>query len=1079
MVRQAVAQHHLHPGHPLLQSIDPRPQSLRHHVQVRLRLLEEHHSVPPRIGDPLVDTIEPLVDTVEALVDTIEALVDRPESLREELDELGVLIGGHGPILPLRPGPVQWRDRPIDVPDALFDWRLGRPPQVARFGLAGGVRGFTPSQSHPRAKVWVDSSHSIRGKDAMSNDWRWPESLVGVWKALTMAERRAAMTRAIEGDLGELPAWAGYRVAQRFGFRRQFVDRMSPDTLAKYAHRLIPRDPAILEVLLLEFFAEEKKDLCAAHLDALGVEHESGRPRPDSETAPPVPTEDVVAAAARGLPGAFPPRDVYLWLSVLRLQAPHLVQGIDRWGAELLDPPSAVEETDPVPVSDEPFSPPDPADALKEESEFARNNAPELDVSDDHFTTLDEVLIRAVVDATQGVEGALAREKVGDLMDEVRSLNGTRHRTYFHLGFHDALLADDLPRDLPAENLSRATWYWAGVVSGLARANRHREIAEFFDHQPPVRALLDHTTAQARLAGSLVLQALGEVGRTADAAARMSAASIAAIPGAPLTLLQEARHLLSRERATEAKGILDKLGAFVDLAEVRGADPHDRFLLEIQRRRAHGFRQLGQRGQAESLLRKILAVEHDEGIQAMIHADLGLLEADLRALSSVVLPDEREEADRLREQLARGEAHFRRSVEIDARFSAHGHFCLGVLDLLREEWKSAADHLEQALAVFDSQPERYAYGDPLVDLGGRRPSLAQRTRLYLGLVTIQQLEQVGAAADRIQRAVEHGERVPDFLLDPMIHGLALLSPEDARKVMESLVAADPTLLARLPDPDVLGRSPVLREAVRARAGDAGRSPSARARDYHLLVPYAARAGETDTVAEAMDALEQLAMEERVEVEAFLAVLERPDVYESAFNREDAVWMKATLLLQNQRSDEAISFLRGEFHQTLHSGRFGCWESAEAIVDLMREAGAPADSLQGLESALQARAAQAVDHDAGTDASRLRPVRILVCGGDERQEAMKERIRARLSDDESRITVDFENVGWSGHWNEHLARIEGRLDRYDAVVLMRYIRTMFGSRLRKALQVPWVHCNNAGLATVERSIRLAAVWARNA
>jgi hypothetical protein len=44
--------------------------------------------------------------------------------------------------------------------------------------------------------------------------------------------------------------------------------------------------------------------------------------------------------------------------------------------------------------------------------------------------------------------------------------------------------------------------------------------------------------------------------------------------------------------------------------------------------------------------------------------------------------------------------------------------------------------------------------------------------------------------------------------------------------------------------------------------------------------------------------------------------------------------------------------------------------------------------------------------------------------------------------------------------------------------MRFIRTEFGKKLRKALDVPWTHCAGAGRATIRRSVIRAAQWGRD-
>ncbi|MEK9502744.1 hypothetical protein WI372_17240 [Gemmatimonadota bacterium DH-20] len=909
-----------------------------------------------------------------------------------------------------------------------------------------------------------------------------PESQTDVWRAFTLEERRAALLIAVADRAGDVREWAEEQVVRRHNFRRKFVRGMLPKALVKWSSGLTPEDPDILDELIRGFYLAERVDLLSAYLDFLGLTHERGN-LTDEEGAEDLSPEHAEQSAL-GLLESFPPRDVVLYIAALRAVSPVLVPGVETWGDRFLrhvrpllprtDVESQGERSDPEQL------PTDPAEFIKAGSEYGPTGSEGSESDEEHFTTLDEVLIRTIVNSAQGVTGALDSDKAGDLVEEVLALNGTRHRSYFHLGFYDALVSGDLSRTLPAENRSRASWYWAGVVTGMARSSRHAAIADLFDHTPQIRALSGETGAQARLAGRLVLDAMIEVGRAPEVAEQMTARSIAAIPGAPDALLAEARRLLSRERATEAKGVLDKLGLFVEHVLADGAPPADRFLLEIQRRRAHGFRQLGQTAEAETLLRAILELEEDRDITAMIHADLGLLEGGFRSLASVALPDDRDAAHQVRRSLEAGEESFHRSVEVDGRFSAHGHFCLGTLEILRESWDLATKHLERALAVFDSEPERYAYGDPLFELGGRRRSLGQRTRLYLGLATVHSLDHVRApqAADRVIRAVDDTERVPGFLLDGLIHGLSLLSQEDAKAVTEALVEADPDLLERLPEPDVLRESQVLRGLLLARASDRRRPHSSRAHDYRLVLPYLLSAGDRDKGEDVLDALETLAVD-RVGVEEFLELLEHPDSFEPAWSREDAAWTRVRLLLMSNRQDETATLLRAEFFQALRSGRYGSREMAQSIVEALQVCGANDASLSDLRAALDASQEEAIELEGVRERPKHQPIRILFCGGDERQQPAARKLEEELSQTRPDLRVEFELVGWSSNWHESLDRIQGRLHRYDAVVMMRFMRTMFGRRLRASLEVPWVPCVNAGYSTMRRSILTAAAWAADA
>ena len=105
-----------------------------------------------------------------------------------------------------------------------------------------------------------------------------------------------------------------------------------------------------------------------------------------------------------------------------------------------------------------------------------------------------------------------------------------------------------------------------------------------------------------------------------------------------------------------------------------------------------------------------------------------------------------------------------------------------------------------------------------------------------------------------------------------------------------------------------------------------------------------------------------------------------------------------------------------------------------------------------------------------------PVRVLFIGGDERQARCDERVRMLLCRWYPWVEVRFIHTGWSGNWGKQAVQIARLIPEYDAVVVMRFIRTKLGEYIRRAAgrsQKPWHACTGRGPEAIVNSI--AAAW----
>lgn len=325
------------------------------------------------------------------------------------------------------------------------------------------------------------------------------------------------------------------------------------------------------------------------------------------------------------------------------------------------------------------------------------------------LTPLDRLLVNAVVDAKQGVDGALNEADLYAAVDEFVLLNGMRHQSYYLAGFRDAIF-DRPTAGLPADSTDQRRWYWTGAIRAWARTEGWQRIVQALDDNDTVRSLGDGADGASRSAGLQVATALSKTDRTAELATFVSKA-LAQTPDVFRLLLDVGTEALRGDEAGIARTVFDIL---MDCSTDHGEVPKTfsdnvevaQMASTVRRRMAHCLRLLGEHQRAVELLQRLLEEGSDANTQAMVHADLGLLKGHFLLLDDVRIPSQREVRQDTVARLRAGESDFRRAAEVEnAAFAAHGHYCLGVLSLADDDagetrYENAHHHLDRARPHF-------------------------------------------------------------------------------------------------------------------------------------------------------------------------------------------------------------------------------------------------------------------------------------------------------------------------------------------------------------------------------------------
>ncbi|MXX91817.1 MAG: hypothetical protein F4Y68_21670 [Boseongicola sp. SB0665_bin_10] len=887
---------------------------------------------------------------------------------------------------------------------------------------------------------------------------------INLWKALTPDERMAAATSYLADD-ADARKRLNRIVARARNFRPATVQRWPEEKVVK-AIRHVPLndDLRVAEPLLTYYHLPGQSDMVIAFMNGLGVSHDQGRVESLSVIDA---KDDVVWSAAREIVEQFGLRAAAVYLLTLRLFGAPAGRAGRAWLQKLLEAPDAAAALE-VHASA----------ATEEEAveDDAEEDQPEQDdpTRQPSFTTLDRLLILAAVDTAQGIEGALSEDQLDDVVDELVKLNGRHHQSYFHAGLRDVLFDKSIGEDVPAANPSLLRWYWTGAVQGWARRERWDRIVREHATNPVIRELGNGSTEPSVAAVRHIAEALRREGQTTDIAQFVKVRALVGQPALFELLLDAATELLGKGDAPKALPLFELLMKTRRELERRGVPPTERILLDAHRRMAHCLRHLHQHRRARRLLGDLLKQDPDPNIHAMVHADLGLLAGGFDALEEVVLPLRHDELASFLERLAEGFDHFQQSVDIDTAYSAHGHYCLGVLALGRavgdREFKDAERHLQFTRVRFSETADSYSN------------SLVEHANLYFGIAKAQQLsaDKLAHAADVMTRSMASGARIPHYLIEQTIEALALPEEkEDLHRVVSAIIEeqGDRVLDELASCESALDHCPTLCDALKARAQSEGRTTSAQAADLRSALLGFQKQGNREAAAEALDGLDKLA-QDGVGVPEFLEMLEHRSLYEPAWQWEDATIARARCLEAHGKYPEAVHVLQKLFHRLATREREAGLDDAAGVLNRIRGYGIDPASYSSLTDRYNALAAQEAEAAPSLEGEPPRAVRVLVVGGGEEQARAEDMVRRKLRDTDPHIRVNFIQTGWSENWRRKFGEIEGAMARHDALVIVRFMRTHLGRRIRERWTGgPWRSCWGGGHGAIAEAVTRAAAAVR--
>lgn len=883
-------------------------------------------------------------------------------------------------------------------------------------------------------------------------------TLDGIWEALTPEERMQAARCVCESKDRE-SAYLMEDLAGLMRFRPKYVMSQPVETRAKWLYERInmPDLRFYRDLLVRSWLLKHRTGMIEQFLDSQSI------PRKGCfivEGTPP-PSKDSLQKGIEAIRGNFGDRDCAIYLGYLLVNS----SGDDLWGAL----PHAIAESGFDLISAlKPTTQPN----SEQKSPTPSASLPEDDLSS---TTLDNLVIKAIVASALGHEGAFTPDAVEHLVEEVIDLSADRPRSYFHRGFFHALFDREPQFDFRGANNERRGWYLCGFFFGLLRASKGAECVSLLKKYRHFTRLLCEEVWQCgvRLMPYLYepLRDAGEFGllrewleETTD---RMRIESRSHLVW---KMQEDASAMLRKGQAAEANILLDAIRQALEDSEL--AENLADILRPLnQRKRAQALQLLGEFREAEQLLEDLLR-QPESPDAPNARADMGLIRGGFRSLNAILPPANPAAADERRAALSRGREDFLEAVRRYGEDAVNAHFCLGMLGLLGEEMPpdTKVDHFQRALSGMLRKQDAY-----------QAAGLIDWARFGLGCSMLETFDPSNAhgAFDRLNQAVAGSGTIPDWLWIKAIRLMLLFDDEErVSQFLEKLIekrGADAFPIIR--DAEAYAIESVRRrffewlqetplptlEKWKALAGMLGRDRGRQG----------ARLDE-----EILDTMERLAVEHEAVRCAFIELLKAGKA-EPTWKAEDVE--SCLIRLHELQGDfaEAARLLSLRFYRLRDRGTpeaiFEAQQTAERIRSYHLENDRSAEMLRSLQDF---ETLTPPNDDALSRLKLGEPVRILFVGGDETQEGYEEEIRRRMKLMYPNLEISFEFPGWTSNWNKPLERIRQKIKDYDIIVLSSMVRTHFGKHVREACgsSHPWIPCTGKGRASIEHSIERAAIWA---
>lgn len=692
------------------------------------------------------------------------------------------------------------------------------------------------------------------------------------------------------------------------------------------------------------------------------------------------------------------------------------------------------------------------------------------------LTGLDHAIMDFILATVTETPGSKTAEEVLRACNEWSRLSTHRVQSYYCLGLAHGLLDDSIDGFARTEmSEARNAWYAAGRIAAIQRrqdgtallrflSERSRALTTLFgapaaDPQPGTRAAARQLLRQSMsfLAQFECWAALASITRCAG-------------PYLDRRLLEELyRHtseLVATRRPMEGEAVL---GVVLSDTVPVPAELRARF----RRRRAQVLAQQGKIAAAQDEFEDLTDCGYPD-VEARAVIDLSLLTAGLTSAAQIRLPEGKRAraelwqrfgavADAVRVALdaipadggavARADGLSFLAVETYLRWAGHGS---------NGSRPSPEDTLQAVEAALLAIPK--ANAESQYRLGGTLGLL-----LTIEATLSFERADVGRGMAAWKHVPHETGRLPLDDLHALVETAMIVDSPSAEWIVDSILRHRPASEVRKPDREWLAASSNLRRSHCEAIEQFIATAPERLDLYENLLAASRRAADREIALRCLDEIYSLGVFEG-QTESVLQRLAQADSWDGLWTRAEAHEALADLCMRRKRKDEALLYLEDSFEAAMLAGDL---DYASALLARMQEIGLP-DAEYNARAARLPAAVPATETLSDSIAKHVgKPIRIAFVGGDERQAQYDDELRAMLRDEfKDLVQVEFIHPGWSSNWGRSVDEVLRQCESRDAVVLMKFIRTLMGRTLRERLSRPWVSCSGHG----RKSIYLAILQA---
>jgi hypothetical protein len=730
--------------------------------------------------------------------------------------------------------------------------------------------------------------------------------------------------------------------------------------------------------------------------------------------------------------------------------------------AETLRVPSEIGTT-----TETPTEAPEPVntdvDEPVESAEDAREPAPQAPRPRVKITPLDQVIMDLVVQAVGNQHGAKSPDVLAGIIDEVVTLNIKRVQSRFHIGLLAALNGGDLPGHRPDDNNQRRAWLIAGWLMGHHRLEPTTSLSRYAELTESDRSQFigDHDASEGT-ASEFVAQLI----KQGDVSPELLMWIQHAGPSGLAAALAFVKQLHDASRAKEAlevcTAVLQSVRDYPTQAEVA------ELMLSAMLLQSKSLRITGQFADAEGLLEAL-----EQSIRLVLAKDMSGAGGPQDVLESAQVPWAMRHGIAFERLLCALRAGHSWDVWIptDPSDRATLNRLEGCRDLMRQCLGDAEGAMMLGAAYLlglwcvlrgkDDVPDGFPIPLQTINeslaahMAGQTAGSDNPLRARLELLAA--LLSVGDGGARTANAVEaiaHYERnfevLPFHAVAEAIECALLEEAESAWQLVLPRLGSDFNKFVDGGMIDLCLKNRRLVQEVlsaRERIGDQLDGQDRVRLMCELFTaatrqPGISRADLTELADELIMRVSEFPGGARLALETFCA----EDRWSRVWKDEDFTAVRAGLAgwcpEDVRQVERSTLFIRATALAKADP------DTALELIDYCEYLGEPHDNT--LE--LRARIKRLEDRPAvaSVGAGNAPRVRVLFVGGDQRQRNAEAAIRERVTAQRPNTTVVFIYPGWSANWGHALDRASNAVDGADIVVMLRFMRTLFGEGLRKAV-----------------------------